>query len=64
MNANASAYLFVILGVVIAEMGGIGLIIWNHKFPNPQLARKYGVIFCILGIIGFLWGVVGVVALH
>ena len=59
MSADDFIFLFVIMGIIIAEMGGIGFIIWNHKFSNPKLMRKYGVFLCIMGIIGFIWGVIG-----
>ncbi len=59
MNTNASPFLFIIFGIIMAEAGGLGFIIWSRKLRKPQVARNYGVFLCIMGIIALLLVIVG-----
>ena len=59
MNQNIIMFLIVVLGCVMGEIGGIFLIKLSHRFPNPLQIRRLGKLLCILGIIGFILGMIG-----
>ena len=59
MNENIATFLVVATGALMGEIYGIGLIKLSHRSQNPMLMKRYGKIMCILGIFGFILGIIG-----
>jgi hypothetical protein len=52
--------ILVIVGVVLAEIGGIGMIKESQRFPNPSYIKKLGKLTCILGIFALIIALLGI----
>jgi hypothetical protein len=57
---NYTVPIIVIISVILAEIGGIGMIKRNQKFPNPSYIKKLGKLLCILGIFALILGIFGI----
>jgi multisubunit Na+/H+ antiporter MnhG subunit len=52
--------MLVIIGVILTEIGGIGLIRQSQRFRNPSNIKKLGRLICILGLIALIFSVIGI----
>jgi hypothetical protein len=52
--------ILVFIGVILAEISGIGMIRQSQRFANPSNIKKLGGLICILGIIALIMSVIGI----
>jgi hypothetical protein len=51
MNENIEIFIIVGIGSILSVIGGIWLIIWSYRFPEPLLAKKLGWIVSLLSLV-------------
>ena len=57
---NSKNFILIIIGIILAEIGGIWMIKLSQKSLNPSYVKKLGKLMCILGIIALVMCIFGI----
>jgi hypothetical protein len=59
MNDEVAFLILMTLCALMLEIGGLWLIKWSPRYPNPSYVKKAGKFTCIMGIVALVSGLLG-----